>query len=71
MNRRPVQRTTAHMKGAPQMLDQIVTPEDTAPVSARAAADRFPPVLDNPTLPVTRGSLARFMDLLTGKGRAA
>lgn len=53
------------------MLTHILPTQDQEPVSARAAADRFPPVLENPTSPVTRGSLARFADLITGKGRAA
>lgn len=53
------------------MLKLILPTEMPEPVAARAAADRFPPVLDNPPLPVTRSSLARFSDALFGKGRAA
>lgn len=40
---------------------------DVRPVSARTAADRFPPVLDNPTLPNTRSSLGKFADKVLGK----
>jgi hypothetical protein len=53
------------------MLKHIVPTEHTEPVSARTVADRFPPVLENPTVPVTRSSLARFTDMVTGKGRAS
>lgn len=53
------------------MLKPIVLTETPEPVAAKDAADRFPPVLDNPILPVTRGSLARFSVAIFGKGRAA
>lgn len=53
------------------MLKHILLTEHPEPVAAKDAADRFPPVLDNPILPVTRSSLARFSDVVFGKGRAA
>lgn len=53
------------------MLKQILPTDTPEPVAAKIAADRFPPVLNDPILPVTRSSLARFSDALFGKGRAA
>jgi hypothetical protein len=51
------------------MLKLIVLEEEPQPVSAQVAADRFPPVLDHPKAPVTRGDIGGFADLVLGKGR--